>query len=142
MYKRLLAAIDRTDPIGTDLIGRRCKALVEALGSSVALIHVRLLLPDTYVRHLPPQWEADEFIETERWLRQVARDHGFAAHLTDVFPPTGNVASEVTQIAINMGADLIIVAAQRATVGRRILGSNAHAIMRDAPCDVLVVREP
>jgi nucleotide-binding universal stress UspA family protein len=141
MYKRLLAAIDRTDPVGTDLIGQRCKTLVDASGPSIALIHVRLSLPESYVRHLPPQWEADEFIETENWLRHIAMDHGFAAHLSDVFPPTGNVASEVTQIATNIGADLIIVAAQRATIGRRILGSNAHAIMRDAPCDVLIVRD-
>ncbi|WP_454599437.1 universal stress protein [Qipengyuania sp. SM2507] len=35
----------------------------------------------------------------------------------------------------------IVVAAHRKNIGRLILGSNAHAIMRDAPCDVLLVRD-
>jgi len=35
----------------------------------------------------------------------------------------------------------IVVAAHRKNIGRLIFGSNAHAIMRDAPCDVLLVRD-
>ncbi|GAA5049491.1 universal stress protein [Erythrobacter westpacificensis] len=141
MYARLLAAIDREDEQGTRLIASRCAALANTMGASVSLIHVRLQPPASYGRHLPWQWEADEAKEVRGWLQELARTHAFEDRLSGTFAPSGSVSREVAARARELGSDVIMVAAHRATLGRILLGSTAHAIMRDAPCDVLLVRD-
>lgn len=141
MYQMVLAALDRDDPTGSSLIARRCASLANQCRCEFALVHVRLLLPESYTRHLPHHWETDEIFETQSWLRQLARDNGFDDRLSSVGAPGGSIAGEVVCLAREMAADLIVVAAHRMSVGRIIMGTNTNAIVRDAPCDVLVVRE-
>jgi nucleotide-binding universal stress UspA family protein len=52
-------------------------------------------------------------------------------------PPTVAVVDS----AKRLGADLVVVgASQKSNVGRLLLGSVADAVVRDAPCSVLVIR--
>lgn len=141
MYRKVLAAFDRDDAAGSELVARRCASLSKQCGSEIFLIHVRPLLPGSYIRHLPQDWEADQCGNTQAWLRELAGEHGFDDQVSDVSSPAGSVSGEVVRMARDNGVDAIVVAAHRMTIGRLILGSNAHAITRDAPCDVLLVRD-
>ncbi len=54
----------------------------------------------------------------------------------------GPPAKELSRAARSVGADLVIVGTHgRRGVGRLVLGSVAEAILRQAPCSVLVVRD-
>lgn len=142
MYRKALAAFDLVDAAGTSLIARRCASLTEEQGCTVAMISVRLPLPASYTQHLPKHWEAGQFSETESSLYRIARDHGFESEVTSVLAPAGSVSNCVVDAVGETDADVIIVGAHRVDIKRLVLGSNTLAIVRDAPCDVIVVRGP
>jgi nucleotide-binding universal stress UspA family protein len=55
----------------------------------------------------------------------------------------GEAASEVVRIARERAVDLIVIATHgRTGLGRILFGSTAEAIVRHAPCPVLVVKPP
>jgi nucleotide-binding universal stress UspA family protein len=57
------------------------------------------------------------------------------------FVETGSPAEEIVKAAMNWPADLIVIGSHGRTGARRaFLGSVAEAVMRQAPCPVLVVR--
>jgi len=54
---------------------------------------------------------------------------------------TGTSATEIARFAKEKGADMIIVGTHGRTGLRRVLmGSTAESLLREAPCQVLVVR--
>lgn len=141
MYRKIVAAIDCEDDEGSELVLRRCAALARHFGGKVSLVHVRLHVPEAYTRHLPAHWEVDEARRTKDMLRDLAREHLPDDHLATLHAPSGSIARRVIEAADELQADVIVVAAHKATLGRMVLGSNANAIMRDAQCDVLIVRQ-
>lgn len=140
MYRRILAAIDCEDEIGTALILKRCASLARMCEARTSLVHVRLRLPEAYSRHFVWYSEVDLVRELKASLRDLAREHGLEDCLSNVHVPAGSIAREVIRTAEDERADVIVMAAHAMTIGRIVLGSNAHAIMRDAPCDVLVAK--
>ncbi len=94
---------------------------------------------------LIPVQEAANFTQdwVDDWLRAYAHQHGdqlpcaVKIHLV-----VGDPAEEIRRVAIDTGADFICVASHgRKGLRRVLLGSVAESIVRDAPCNVIVVRE-
>jgi len=55
----------------------------------------------------------------------------------------GEAAAEIVQVARERGVDLIVIASHgRTGLGRILFGSTAEAVVRHAPCPVLVVKPP
>jgi universal stress protein A len=55
----------------------------------------------------------------------------------------GDPASEIVRVARERGVDLIVIASHgRTGLGRILFGSTAEAVVRHAPCPVLVVKPP
>jgi universal stress protein A len=55
----------------------------------------------------------------------------------------GDPADEIIAAAARMDADMIVMGSRgMGRLGSAILGSVASAVLRSAPCPVLVVREP
>jgi len=55
----------------------------------------------------------------------------------------GDAASEIVRVAKERGVDLIVIASHgRTGWGRILFGSTAEAVVRHAPCPVLVVKPP
>lgn len=55
----------------------------------------------------------------------------------------GDAASEIVRVAKDRGVDLIVIASHgRTGLGRILFGSTAEAVVRHAPCPVLVVKPP
>ena len=140
MYRKILAAIDYDDEASFELIAKRSAFLARSCQAKISLVYVRMSIPDSYRRQLPWNWEADEAQRVKSQLRQLARDYELAEHLSNVHAPAGSIAREVIRTANEEAADVIVVAAHQMTLSRVILGSNAHAIMRDATCDLLVAK--
>lgn len=55
----------------------------------------------------------------------------------------GEAASEIVRVARERGVDLIVISSHgRTGLGRILFGSTAEAVVRHAPCPVLVVKPP
>lgn len=91
-----------------------------AYGSRLSVVHVR--------RAGAPEGRAVD----------TAREHLLRRHVTARYlEPCGHPATEVVEAARVVGADLVVVGRRGAL--RRVLGSVSAGILRNAPCDVLVV---
>lgn len=141
MYRSALVALDREDEAGSGLMGARCHALLGDREIAFHLVYVRTALPRSYMAQMPKNWEANERSNTESWLREYAEQHGLSASLAGVYAPSGSIAREVVKLAESLDVDTICVTAHRLDLGRLLLGTNTQAIVRDAPCDVIVVRK-
>ncbi|MDJ0977128.1 MAG: universal stress protein [Erythrobacter sp.] len=140
MYKQIVVALDREDPVGTALIAERCQALAQEGPARFTLVHVRVPIPPAYLDVLPAQWQTTQRNEAESWLSACAREHGLSDRLHAVHSPEGSVSVGVIAVAREVKADLIVLAAHKMDLQRLVLGTSALAIARDAPCDALVVR--
>jgi universal stress protein A len=127
-----------------------------ALGEAVRLardLHAELLL--VHVLHrgsvaagqspfAPPEHRAhqDATGEAGRELAAWTQEAQRAVPTTSV-ELSGDPAPEVVRFASEFGCDLIVVGTHgRTGLARAALGSVAEAVVRSAPCPVLVVRRP
>jgi nucleotide-binding universal stress UspA family protein len=76
----------------------------------------------------------------ERQTVERAREHLLRRNVSARYlEPCGGAATELVEAARSADADLLIVG-RRSALKRALLGSVSEAVVRDAPCDVLVVR--
>lgn len=141
MYRSILVALDREDETGCRLTADRCRELFAAPQTAVHLAYVRTRLPRSYLQQLPKHWEADDRADAERWLHSLAESTGLSASLAGVHSPSGTASRELTALAATLGVEAICVLAHRIDLGRALLGTSTHAIVRDALCDVIVLRD-
>ena len=141
MYRSILAALDREDETGSRLLADRCRERFGGPQTAIHLAYVRTRLPRSYLQQLPKSWEADECADAERWLRSLAESTGLSTSLAGVHSPSGPASGEITALAAALGVEAICVLAHRIDLGRALLGTSTQAIIRDAPCDVIVLRD-
>lgn len=139
-FQRILVAVDEA-PLAAHAADVAIE-LATGLGAKLAFIHIvdpaSLAAPDggTAASELVAQAEQD----AKRLLA------GFHQRMKiDVAPlefvRVGTPAAEVVHAAAEWPADLIVIGSHgRRGVTRALLGSVADAVMRQAPCPVLVVR--
>jgi nucleotide-binding universal stress UspA family protein len=72
----------------------------------------------------------------EKAREQLLRRHVSATYLQ----PVGDPAAELVDAARELEADLVVLGRRSRSLRRRVLGSVSDAVVRRAPCDVLVVR--
>ncbi len=116
--------------------------LARSLGGEVALIHVNAQSypGDTGI---PPQQLIAQAQEESKRLLAGFRERLSLPASTLEFIQTGAPAETITRAAADWRADLIVIGSHgRSGVRRALLGSVAEAVMRTAPCPVLVVRAP
>jgi nucleotide-binding universal stress UspA family protein len=144
-YRRLLAASDRSDAAGRALglavrllnPGTRAAAAVHVgepgLTRSSALAGVDGLA----FRRAEEGREAESRSALERWLAE----QGGAGIAWDLVFRRGAPAEEILGEAERQGADLVALGTHgRTGLARAFLGSVAEAVLRRAPCDVLLAR--
>ena len=139
-FKKILIAVDpsmiaaHAAEIGVELADR--------IGAQVALFHA-INPPESFAADSGAaaselialaKSEAKEFIDG---LRQRLKLNASVA----AFVEAGNPALEVVKAAKTWPADLVVIGSHgRGGVGRALLGSVAEAVMRRAPCPVLIVK--
>jgi nucleotide-binding universal stress UspA family protein len=70
-----------------------------------------------------------------------ARERLIRRHVTATYlQPVGDPAAELVEAARELEADLVVLGRRSRSLRRLVLGSVSDAVVRRAPCDVLVVR--
>jgi nucleotide-binding universal stress UspA family protein len=81
-----------------------------------------------------------EMARLEAWRADAERIAGSTVSSVFLSPPA---AEAILAFARDVGVDLIVMASHgRTGVGRMVAGSVAESVLRNAPCPVLVYREP
>jgi nucleotide-binding universal stress UspA family protein len=116
--RRIIVAFD-----GSEASQRALDAAADLMGygSSLAVVHVR--------RAGAPEGQAVSRARERLLQRQIPARYLEAC---------GHPAKEIVEAARAVGADLVVVGRRDAL--KRVLGSVSAAVVRRAPCDVLVVR--
>ena len=140
MFKNILVPVDLADVAAAKPALARAVEMVSASGGKLRLIYVRSILPVTYMEFIPPNFDADQQVECERKLTELAAGVALPQERISTVVRLGSVYNEVLDDARKTGADLIIVGSHRPTMASYLLGSNASTIVRHAESSVLVVR--
>ncbi len=139
-FRKILVSID-SDPIAAHAadIGADMARLA---GAELAFVHV---IEPALVNAADTGIQPDVFVASAREAaRRMIED--FRKRLPPQtaaldFVQIGNAATEIVNAARDWPADLIVIGSHgRGGLKRALLGSVAEAVMRQAPCPVLVVR--
>lgn len=141
MYKTVLLPVDLDEEPSWR---KALPAAVEYCRASDAALHVLTVVPDLAMgvtAYLPE--------DSGRKLVKRAKD-ALSAFVEENVPETlgangivvqGTVYQRILEVAEEIGADLIVMAAHRPALKDYLLGPNAARVVRHATCSVLVVRE-
>ena len=105
-----------------------------------------LLHPDAPASGATPDLEAEAAAEAQEWLEQRVRSSAAASRMTPkVISGGARPAETIIEAARRLGGDgaMIVMGSRGSGLADRLLfGSVAEAVLRDAPCPVLVVVPP
>ena len=142
--RRILLATDGSEE--SELAALRAVDLAERTDSELHLVHVGVVpsflksYPGVlgYERKLYKELEevSRELLRKQSWRVKVAGGTVAGTHLR-----MGEVDLEIVALAKELGADLIVMGCRgHRGIRRAIEGSTSDAVIRHAPCPVLVVR--
>lgn len=140
MFQKILLTIDLAD---TDIARGAIDRAVEIAskgGGTLRLVYVRPLMPLMMLEYVPDGFDAERQADDEAKLKEIADKLALPAGRVSMAVRQGGVYPEVIAEAQSWGADVIVAGSHRPAMSTYLLGSNAAAIVRHAPCSVLVVR--
>jgi nucleotide-binding universal stress UspA family protein len=140
MFKTILVPVDILDIDTARPALARATALAEVSGGTVRLVHVRSLVPLTYMEFVPSTFDEEQQRDAEDSLAKLAATVELPAERVSSVVRLGSVYAEVLEEAERTGADLVVIGSHRPSMATYLLGSNASTIVRHATCSVLVVR--
>lgn len=140
MFKTILVPVDILDVDTARPALARATALAEVSGGTVRLVHVRSLVPLTYMEFVPSTFDEEQQRDAEDSLAKLAATVELPAERVSSVVRLGSVYAEVLEEAERTGADLVVIGSHRPSMATYLLGSNASTIVRHATCSVLVVR--
>jgi len=137
-FRRILIAVDG-GPIAAHAAELGIE-LASSLSAEIAFVHAI----EPGLSQAPGITPSELITEAEREGRQLIA--GFCQLLPQTHSPlkfihAGKPASEIVRTAKEWPADIIVIGSHgRHGIQRALLGSVAEAVMRHAPCPVLVIR--
>ncbi len=142
MYRSILLPVDLNDEGSWAVALPRAVALCQAFG---AQLHVATVVPDLgmpiVAQYFPANYE-----ETVREAVAERLDEFVTTHLAADLKVTavvgeGSIYQTIIDLAEDLEADLIVMAAHKPALKDYLLGPNAARVVRHSSCSVLVVRE-
>jgi nucleotide-binding universal stress UspA family protein len=133
VFKSLLCPVDLEAPSKSAL--EMAHRLAQQNGAPVCLLHV-ITLPLEGTVEPSPEWENS----VKSRLEKVAREHFADGMQCDIKILRGEASSAIIRAALDIKADLIVMATHKYTgLNRLLLGSVAERVVREAPVPVLAV---
>ena len=141
MYKRIILAVDLTDPIPAPKGLTQAVGIAKAGGGELRLVNVQPVIPATFMEYVPVDFDEEQEKRAETELGAILAGVDLPAERKTCTTRAGGLYHELLEEASEWGADLIVVGSHRPVMSDYLLGSNATTIVRHAQCSVLVVRE-
>lgn len=140
--KNIVAALDFSQT--TPRVLEQSKALAEAMACHLWLIHVEAPEPDFVGYDAGPQSVRDqvsaEMREDHQLLQQHADELREQGLETTALLLQGATAQAIVEKAAELEADLLVVGSHgRSGLSKLLMGSVSEAVLRQAPCSVVVV---
>jgi nucleotide-binding universal stress UspA family protein len=140
-FRRICCPIDFSD--GSRAALEQAARLVREGGGGLTLLHVtETSWPGSEGPFAPPPLaqEKDAAAQLDAWTVEAERLAGKPVSSVLLSPPT---AAAIVGFARTDASDVIVMSTHGRTGFRRlVLGSVAEAVVREAPCPVLLVRRP
>jgi nucleotide-binding universal stress UspA family protein len=141
MFGRILLPIDIAEAEVAKEAIETAVAVAKAFNSDIRLIHVTSPIVIASPMAVIPQPVYDQLgvyekSELERMAAAIDRPKGTVATVVRI----GGVYPELLAEIAQWQADLVVVGAHKRSMATYLLGSSAAAIVRHAPCTVMVVR--
>ena len=111
------------------------------------VVHVMTVVPSEMLRMtvvaqvIPEDFEDKLRKDAENRLANAIKDSGADADALRQIVRLGKIPSEILQVAREIGADQIVMAAHKPTLGDFITGSTTSQVVHRAPCSVWIIRE-
>ncbi len=141
MFKNLLLAIDLNDTQGA---ARPAQVAVEMAKAQGGVLHVLNVIPDTgmaIVAAMLPPGQPKAMLEQAQREMTKWRDDTVPNDLeTHVHIARGTIYDEIIKTANSVGADAIVVGANRPELQDYLIGPNAARVARHATQSVFVIR--
>ncbi|MCZ7530809.1 MAG: universal stress protein [Acidimicrobiia bacterium] len=136
MYKKIVAGTD-----GSETAGEAVRQAVELAKSLGATVHLVTGLEPRFDDPLPVGDDAAKETAADRIVREAAKKVADAGVTVETHSKIGDGASAITDLAEEIGADLIVVGNRGVSSPKRfLLGSVPTKVAQYAPCSVLIVR--
>ncbi len=107
-------------------------------------LHVLTVVPEVAVPAMmqagPLDYEARLVPQTKAALEDFVRQQVPADVAVRTHVAYGSIYREILQVAAQLNADLVVMAAHRPQAGDFLIGSNAERVSRRARCTVMLVR--
>ncbi len=147
LYKKILCPIDGSP---TSEVGmREAASLAKSMGAQLRFFHVMEFQPAMLGYEggpvMPAMFDAlrQSTAEVVARARKFALEQNIEATVGSVEAIGTRTSDSIIEEARSYGADLIVLGTHgRRGVRRMLLGSDAEAVAREAPCAVLLVRAP
>jgi len=140
VYKKILAAIDLTEPAMKKLALDAAVEHAKLNNGQLRIVSVASPAPMAFLDYLPPELDQQIRDNAEAELATEVAKIDYPKDLLSSVLRLGGVYSEILAEAEEWGADLIVVGSHRPSMSTYLLGSNAKTIVRHAKCSVLVAR--
>lgn len=141
MFTKILVPVDLAEPAFAERALRAILEYTRVGETQVRIMTVRQLVPQMVTEYLPADFDTESQREQEERLATFVAGLGLPKDRISTVVRIGGIYHEVLDEAQSFGADLIVVGSHRPSMATYLIGSNATAIVRHAPCSVLVVRD-
>jgi nucleotide-binding universal stress UspA family protein len=141
MYKRIVLAVDLTEPTPSPKGLAQAVELAKAGVGELRLVNVQPVIPATFMEYVPVDFDVEQATQAKEALDAILTSVDLPAERKTAATRAGGIYHELLQEASEWDADLIVVGSHRPVMSDYLLGSNAKTIVRHAQCSVLVVRE-
>ncbi len=137
--ERILLPVDISHPEKVAEIFAEAKKIAANREVSLTVIHIISPMPGLLSAELPAGFAERVASEVEARVSALVKEHNLDPS-TEVVVRSGVPQHEIVSIAKEQSADLIIIASHKPGIADYLLGSVAAAVVRHAPCSVLVKR--
>lgn len=138
--ENILLPIDLAHPEKTVEIMKEAKKYTEGREVGFTIAHIVSHMPGFMTAQLPGDFAQRALEDVQTRLEALVKDNGLDPS-TEIVVRSGNPQHELVLLAKDKDIDLIIIAShQPGGLADYLLGSVAAAVVRHAPCSVLVKR--
>jgi nucleotide-binding universal stress UspA family protein len=138
MYERILAPVDLAHPDRIEKALKSAADLASHYGADLVLVGVTGIEPST-VAHTPEEYATKLAAFADEAGARLG--HAMRSETVRVHDLTIDLDKTIARKAVEIGADLIVMASHRPGVSEYIFGSNAGHVAQHAPVSVFVVRD-